>query len=86
MQVIVTHDVDDVEHWYQSPKRGEFFGARGMTATAFRAPEGDGQNVAVLIECPDMETLQESLTTPEAAAAMKHDGVHAETVHMFVAG
>ena len=86
MQVIATHDVDDVQHWYDSPERSRFFEERGMTATAFRDPSGGSHNVAVLIETPDIKTLEEALATPEAAAAEKHDGVHVDTIRMFVAG
>jgi uncharacterized protein (DUF1330 family) len=86
MQVIATHDVDDVEHWFSSPKRAEFFEARGMKVTAFRDAAGDSKLTAVLIETPDMETLQAALAEPEAAAAEKHDGVHADTIQIFVAG
>lgn len=86
MQVIVTHDVDDVDHWFNSPKRAEFFEARGMKVTAFRTPEGGTKATAVLIETPDMQTLQDALETEEAAAAEKHDGVHPDTIRIFVAG
>ncbi len=86
MQVIATHDVDDVAHWFSSPKRAEFFEARGMKVTAFRDPGGQSTTVAVLIETPDMDTLQAALAEPEAAEAEKHDGVHVETLRVFVAG
>ena len=28
--VMIFHEVDDVDHWVQSPKREEFFGPLGM--------------------------------------------------------
>jgi hypothetical protein len=84
MQVIAIHDVDDVEHWFRSPARSEFFEARGMRATAFRDPGGDGRTVAVLIEAPDMASLQAALATPEARVAEEHDGVHVDTIKLFV--
>lgn len=83
MQVIGIHDVDDVEHWFNSPARAEFFEARGMKATAFRDPDG-GKTVAVLIEAPDMETLGAALSTPEAKAAEEHDGVKVETLRILL--
>lgn len=86
MQVIATHDVDDVVHWFTSPKRAEFFEARGMRVTAFRDPGGESKSVAVLIETPDMDTLQAALAEPAAAEAEKYDGVHADTIAIFVAG
>jgi hypothetical protein len=84
MKVIAIHDVDDVQHWFDSPKRAEFFEARGMTATAFRDPAGDSSSVAVLIETPDMETLEKALAEPEAATAENHDGVHVDTIRILL--
>lgn len=86
MQVFVTHEVDDVEHWFNSPKRAAFFDERGMTVTPFRDPTGNDRVTAVLIETPDMATLQAALATDEAHQAMEHDGVHADTVKIYVAG
>ena len=85
MQVIATHNVDDVEHWFNSPKRAEFFENNGMKVTAFRQPGGEETLVAVLIETPDMETLQSALATEEAKEAEKYDGVHEPTIKIFVA-
>jgi hypothetical protein len=85
MQVIATHEVDDLEHWFSSPKRAEFFEQRGMKVTAFRQPGGNETYCAVLIETPDIETLQAALETDEARAAEAHDGVHADTIKIFVA-
>jgi hypothetical protein len=85
MYVIATHSVDDVDHWFASPQRAEFFEARGMKATAFRDPGGESNEVAVLIEAPDMETLQAALQDPAAAEAEKHDGVHVDTIKILVA-
>ncbi len=84
MQIIAIHDVDDVKHWFNSPARAEFFQARGMTATAFRDPAGDGKTVAVLIEAPDLESLGAALATPEAKVAEDHDGVHVDTIKLLV--
>jgi hypothetical protein len=86
MQVIATHEVKDVEHWFNSPKRAEFFDLHGMKVTPFRDPEGNSNVTALLIETPDLQTLRSALATEEAAQAEKHDGVHAETIKIFVAG
>lgn len=85
MQIIATHDVADIQHWFDSPKRAEFFGPRGITATAFRDPAGASKTTAVLIDAPDLETLEKALAEPEAAEAQKHDGVDPTTIRMFVA-
>jgi hypothetical protein len=83
--VIAVHDVDDVAHWLSSPKRAEFFGAHGMTVRTFVSP-GGGRRVGVIIEnVPSVEALTEALQGADAAEAMKHDGVHPDTVELFVA-
>ena len=83
--VIAVHEVDDVAHWLSSPKRAEFFGARGMTVKTFVSP-GGGRRVGVLIEgVPSLEALTKALQGADAVAAMKHDGVHPDTVEIFVA-
>jgi len=82
--VIALHDVDDVAHWLSSPKRAEFFGARGMTVRTF-VGSGGGNRVGVIIEnAPSLEALTKALQGAEAAAAMKYDGVHPDTVELFV--
>ena len=85
MMVIAVHDVDDVQHWFDSPERAKFFEARGMTATPFRDPAGESSSVAVLIETPDMETLEKALAEPDAAKAEQHDGVHVDTIRILLA-
>ncbi len=83
--VIVVHDVDDVQHWLASPKRAEFFAAHGMIARTFTSPAG-GNRVGVVIDnVPSLDALMKALQTPEAAAAMAHDGVHPDSIQMFVA-
>jgi len=86
MKVIVTHSVDDVQHWFDSPQRERFFSARGMTCTAFRDPSGATSKVAVLIETPDMASLEAALADPAAAEAETKDGVHVDTFQMYVDG
>jgi len=83
--VIAVHDVDDVAHWLSSATRAEFFGAHGMTVRTF-VDSGGRNRVGVIIEnVPSLEVLTEALHGADAAAAMKHDGVHPDTVELFVA-
>lgn len=86
MQIIATHDVNDVDHWFNSPKRAELFEQSGIRVTPFRTPDGSGVLTAVLIDTPDMETFQAALTTVEAQQAMEYDGVHPDTIKLFVNG
>ena len=83
--VIAVHDVDDVAHWLSSPKRAEFFGAHGMTVKTFVSPSG-GSRVGLIIEnVRSLEALTEALQGADSVEAMKHDGVHPDTVELFVA-
>ena len=83
--VIAVHDVDDVAHWLSSPKRAEFFGAHGMSVSTF-VSSGGGSRVGLIIEnVQSLEALTEALQGADAAEAMKHDGVHPNTVELFVA-
>jgi hypothetical protein len=82
--LLITHDVDNVERWLASPKREEYFGPRGITTRTFVDSERSN-HVGLIVEVPDMDTLQRALATPEAADAMKHDGVHPDTMHIMTA-
>jgi len=83
--VIAVHEVDDVAHWVSSTKRAEFFGAHGMTVKTFVDPGGKNRVGLIIENVPSVDALKKSLEGPDAAEAMKHDGVHADTVEIFVA-
>jgi hypothetical protein len=73
------HEVDDVDHWLASPKREEFFVARGITVRTFRDQAGSNR-VGLIVEVPDIATFEAAMQTPEAAEAMQFDGVRPETL------
>ena len=79
---VITHEVDDVEHWLSSPKREEVFGPMGITIRTFRDPD-ESKKVALIAEIPDMEAFQDVMKSEAAADAMKHDGVNPETLLVF---
>jgi hypothetical protein len=79
---VITHEVDEVEHWLRSPKREEVFGPMGITIRTFRDPDGS-KKTALIAEIPDMEAFQEVMKSEAAADAMRHDGVKPETLLMF---
>ena len=83
--VIAVHDVDDVAHWLSSPERAEFFGAHGMTVRTFVSPGGKNRVGLIIENVLSLEALTEALQGADAAEAMKHDGVHPDTVELFVA-
>jgi hypothetical protein len=76
---VITHEVDDVEHWLSSPKREEVFGPIGITVRPFHDSAGSNK-VALIAEIPDMDAFQEFMQSDAAADAMKFDGVKPETV------
>lgn len=83
--VIVIHTVDDVAQWQNSPKRAEFFGEHGMTVRTFVDPGGKNRVGLIIENVPSVEALTEALKGADAAEAMKQDGVHPDTVELFVA-
>ena len=82
---VITHEVDDVDHWLSSPKREEVFGPIGVTVRTFSDPNGSTK-AALIAEIPDMEAFQELMRSDAAADAMKHDGVKPETLLVLSEG
>ena len=83
--IIAVHDVDDVAHWLRSPKRAEFFGAHGMSVSTFVSSDGANRVGLIIENVQSLESLTEALQGADAAEAMKHDGVHPDTVELFIA-
>jgi hypothetical protein len=79
------HEVDDVDHWLSSPKREEVFGPLGITTRTFKDPQGS-KRVGLIVEIPDFAAFQEFMQTEPAAEAMKHDGVHPDTLVILAEG
>ncbi len=79
------HEVDDVQHWLNSPKREEIFGPLGITARTFHDPEGSNR-VGLIVEIPDFAAFQEFMQSEAAAEAMKYDGVRPETLLILSEG
>lgn len=83
-KILVHHEVDDTQHWLASSKREEFFGPLGITDVRTFTDPRNPQRAGLTMEAPDLDVLMTALQTPEAAEAMKHDGVHADTVVLLV--
>jgi hypothetical protein len=82
--IVVHHDVDETEHWLASPVREEFFGSLGITnVRTFTNPQNPTQ-VALTMDVPAVDALFAALQSPQAADAMKSDGVHGDTVVLLV--
>jgi hypothetical protein len=82
---LITHEVDDVDHWINAPTRQEAFEPMGISVRPFRDPQGSNK-VGLIAEIPDMDAFQAFMQTPEAAEAMKNDGVRAETLVVLAEG
>jgi hypothetical protein len=82
--VIAHHDVKDTDHWLASPKRQEFFGPLGVTNVRTFVDPQNPTRVGLLMDIPDMDAVMAAMQTPEAAAAMEHDGVLPETLVILV--
>ena len=82
--VIAHHDVKDKDHWLASPKREEFFGPLGVTNIRTFVDPQNPTRVGLLMDIPDMDAVMAAMQTPEAAAAMEHDGVVPETLVILV--
>ena len=78
------HEVDDVQHWLSSPKRDELFGPMGITNMRTFVDPQNPNHVAVMFDVADMDALMAAMNTPEAAAAMDHDGVMPETLTILI--
>jgi hypothetical protein len=82
--VIGYHDVKDRARWLASPMREKFFGPLGITGIRKFIDPTNPKRVAIMMEVPDMKALQAAMQTPDAAEAMVHDGVLAETLVILV--
>jgi hypothetical protein len=80
--LLITHDIDDVDHWLKSPKRQELMGSRGFAVRTFVDP-ADPSRVGLVVEGATVRDFQELIESDAAAEAMKHDGVHPDTMRML---
>ena len=80
--LLIVHDVDDVDHWLASPKRGELMGPRGYTVRTFVDPSTPGRT-GLIIEGATLADFEELLKSPETADAMRHDGVRPDSLQVL---
>jgi hypothetical protein len=83
--ILIFHEVDDVDHWLQSPRRREIFGPLGITARTFVDAE-QSNRVGLIVEVPSMEAFREAMASPHASEGMKFDGVRDETLQILTEG
>ena len=82
-RMIVTHEVDDVAHWLSSPKRTEVFGGVATDIVTFVDLTNPTQ-VGLGMNVQDLAAFQAIMESAAGADAMKHDGVHQDTLASFV--
>lgn len=82
-RLIATHDVDDVAHWTASPRREEVFASVASDIRTFVDPNRPN-HVGLSMDVADMAAFQAVLESEAGAAAMAYDGVHPDTLEIFV--
>lgn len=82
--VIAHHRVKDVDHWLASSKREEVFGPLGVTNIRTFVDPQNRSHVGLAMDIADMDAMMAFMQTPEAAEAMEHDGVLADTLVILV--
>jgi hypothetical protein len=82
-KLIATHEVDDVAHWLASPKREEVFASVAADIRTFVDPSR-ANHVGLSMDVADMDAFQKIMESAEGAEAMKYDGVHPDTLAVYV--
>jgi hypothetical protein len=82
--LIVHHDVKDVEHWLSLPKREELMGPLGIKNIRKFVDLDNPSRTGLLLDVPDLDTIERMMESPEAAEAMEYDDVIPETVVFLV--
>ena len=82
-RMIATHEVDDVAHWLSSPKRAEVFGEVATDIVTY-VDEQDPKRVGLSMTVHDMAGFEAIMKSSAGAEAMKFDGVHPDTLAIFV--
>ncbi|MDQ1384387.1 MAG: hypothetical protein QOG65_1766 [Actinomycetota bacterium] len=83
--IMIFQEVDNVEHWLESPRRREVFGPLGITARTF-VDRAHSNRVGLIVEVASMELFREAMGSPAAAEALTYDGVRPDTVQVFIEG
>lgn len=82
--VIGTHTVTDTDHWLASPKREEFFGPLGVTNIRTFVNPQNRNEVAVLMDVPDLDAVMAAMETDDGSKAAEYDGVDLESLTILI--
>ena len=83
-RLIATHEVNNVAHWTASPKRAEVFGSVATDIRTFVDPSRPN-HVGLSMDVADMGAFQAVMESEAGAEAMRYDGVHPDTLVVYVA-
>lgn len=81
--ILITHEVDDVQHWLESPHRAPAFASVGFTVKTFVDPTAD-EKVGIVLEGSSLDEIKAMLDSPFAAGVMSLDGVRPDTITTYV--
>jgi len=81
--VLITHEVDDVQLWLESPHRAPAFASVGFTVRTFVDPTAENR-VGLVLDGPGLQGLQDLIASSAGVDAMKLDGVRPETISTYV--
>jgi len=81
--LIATHEVDDIAHWTASPKREEVFASVATDIRTFVGPSRPN-HVGLSMDVADMAAFQAVMQSEAGAEAMRYDGVHPDTLAVYV--
>jgi len=84
-KLIATHEVDDVAHWLASPRRADVFGSVARNISTFVDPSRPN-HVGLSMDVADMAAFEAVMQSEAGADAMAYDGVHADTLAVYVEG
>jgi hypothetical protein len=84
-RLLAIHEVDDVAHWLSSPKREEVFGSVASNISTF-VDRSRPNHVGLSMEVADMAAFEAVMQSEAGASAMAYDGVHPDTLAVYVEG
>ena len=81
--VMITHEVEDVDHWLASTLKFEMAARLGLSPRVYVDPAGS-KLVGVVVEVPSVEFILKHLNSPQNKEAMKQDGVLPHTMRLLI--
>jgi hypothetical protein len=80
---MITHEVDDVNHWLTAPVRAALVAKLGLDIRVYVDPASSNV-VGVILEVPSVEFIVKHLNSAENKEAMTLDGVRPDTLRLLI--